>query len=50
MDFFRALYSSRSDFVRYCTETTGRNLREPAWLIFWALLAALILFNGLFRS
>jgi hypothetical protein len=50
MDYFKALHSSRSEFVRYCAETTRRNLREPAWLVCWAILAALIIYNGITRA
>lgn len=50
MDFFKALHGSRSDFVRFGVETTRRNFREPAWLLCLAILAGLILYNGIFRA
>lgn len=52
MEFFRALYGShtRSDFLRYCAETRRRTFREPAWLLCWAILAALIIYNGITRA
>jgi hypothetical protein len=45
MDYFTALHRSRAEFVRYCVETTKRNLRQRAWQVWLGFFALVFLIN-----